>query len=134
MRTHNVNGIFCFKGNDPNKVGHYHPFYITDSAEGGFGQKNDVEQKKQRVFAGIVTDSEGYPFPTTGNYYYYYCSGLSIIRNSKDQARISIYQSFRFGEGSNYREKKRKQFQSKQINKFYYRSIKNKNRLSTLLI
>lgn len=53
-------------GNEPSKVGHYHPFYITDNAEGGFGQKDDLEQRKQRVFAGIVYDSEGYPFPTTG--------------------------------------------------------------------
>jgi len=65
---------FSSTGNDPNEVGHYHPFYITDSAEGGFGQKDDMEQKKQRVFAGIVYDSDGYPFPTTGIacYYYYY--------------------------------------------------------------
>jgi len=63
----NINDrITIFIGNEPSKIGHYHPFYITDSAEGGFGQKSDVEQKKQRVFAGIVTDSEGYPFPTTG--------------------------------------------------------------------
>ncbi|VVC33457.1 Hypothetical protein CINCED_3A009785 [Cinara cedri] len=52
-------------GNDPNKVGHYHPLYITDSPEGGFGQILDAE-KNQRVFAGIVFDSEGYPLPTTG--------------------------------------------------------------------
>ncbi|XP_025413670.1 protein Skeletor, isoforms B/C-like isoform X2 [Sipha flava] len=52
-------------GNEPSKAEHYHPFYITDSAEGGFGQKDDAEQRKQRVFAGIVYDSDGYPFPTT---------------------------------------------------------------------
>lgn len=55
-----------FPGNEPSKTDHYHPFYITDSAEGGFGLKNDVEQRKQRVFAGIVYDSDGYPLPTTG--------------------------------------------------------------------
>jgi hypothetical protein len=57
---------FFLEGNEPSKAEHYHPFYITDSAEGGFGQKDDAEQRKQRVFAGIVYDSDGYPFPTTG--------------------------------------------------------------------
>lgn len=56
-----------FAGDNPKEVGHYHPFYITDSPEGGFGQKNEVEQKKQRVFAGIMYDSDDYPLPTTGN-------------------------------------------------------------------
>lgn len=55
------------KGDKPSQVGHYHPFYITDSAEGGFGQKTEDEQKKQRVFAGIVYDSDELPMPTTGN-------------------------------------------------------------------
>ncbi|KAL4149249.1 hypothetical protein QTP88_003230 [Uroleucon formosanum] len=56
-------------GNDPNKGEHYHPLYITDSSEGGFGQKDDAEQRKQRVFAGIVYDSDGLPFPTTAGRY-----------------------------------------------------------------
>lgn len=46
----------------------YHPFYICDSPEGGFGQKSEIEQKRQRVFAGVSYDSEGYPYPTAGNY------------------------------------------------------------------
>ncbi|XP_050532309.1 protein Skeletor, isoforms B/C-like [Daktulosphaira vitifoliae] len=56
-------------GDNPNKVGHYHPFYITDSHEGGFGQKDDLEQKKQRVFAGINYDSEGYPLASAAGRY-----------------------------------------------------------------
>ncbi|XP_050436047.1 protein Skeletor, isoforms B/C [Adelges cooleyi] len=61
---------FYIEGGDkPNKPGHYHPFYITDNPEGGFGDIDDSEQKKQRVFAGIHYDSEGYPLaPAAGRY------------------------------------------------------------------
>jgi hypothetical protein len=55
-----------FKGNDPTNPARYHPFYITDSSEGGFGQKNEDQQRRQRVFAGVSYDSEGYPYPTAG--------------------------------------------------------------------
>jgi len=53
-------------GNDQTNPARYHPFYITDSSEGGFGQKSEAEQKKQRVFGGVNYDSEGYPYPTAG--------------------------------------------------------------------
>jgi hypothetical protein len=53
-------------GNDQTNPARYHPFYITDSSEGGFGQKSEAEQKKQRVFAGVSYDAEGYPYPTAG--------------------------------------------------------------------
>lgn len=53
-------------GNDRTNPARYHPFYITDSSEGGFGQKSEAEQKKQRVFGGVHYDSEGYPYPTAG--------------------------------------------------------------------
>jgi len=53
-------------GNDRTNPARYHPFYITDSSEGGFGQKSEEEQKKQRVFGGVNYDSEGYPYPTAG--------------------------------------------------------------------
>lgn len=53
-------------------ISRYHPFYICDNAEGGFGQKLDVEQRKQRVFAGVAYDSEGYAYPTAGKPKYYY--------------------------------------------------------------
>lgn len=44
----------------------YHPFYITDSSEGGFGQKTMEEQKQERVFAGVAYDKFGSPHPTAG--------------------------------------------------------------------
>lgn len=53
-------------GNDRTNPARYHPFYITDSSEGGFGQKSEAEQKKQRVFGGVNYDSDGYPYPTAG--------------------------------------------------------------------
>jgi hypothetical protein len=53
-------------GNDRTNPARYHPFYITDSSEGGFGQKSEAEQKRQRVFGGVNYDSEGYPYPTAG--------------------------------------------------------------------
>ncbi|XP_046668764.1 protein Skeletor, isoforms B/C [Homalodisca vitripennis] len=56
-------------GNDPTKPAHYHPFYITDSSEGGFGQKSEKDQRQQRVFAGVSYDSEGYPYPTAAGRY-----------------------------------------------------------------
>lgn len=36
-------------GNDKTNPARYHPFYITDSSEGGFGQKTEMEQKRQKV-------------------------------------------------------------------------------------
>lgn len=58
--------VVCDTGNDPTNPAHYHPFYITDSSEGGFGQKAEKDQRRQRVFAGVSYDSEGYPYPTAG--------------------------------------------------------------------
>jgi hypothetical protein len=56
-------------GSDSSNPARYHPFYITDSKEGGFGQKNEAEQKTQKVYAGVDYDREGYPYPTaTGRY------------------------------------------------------------------
>ncbi|XP_043677738.1 protein Skeletor, isoforms B/C isoform X1 [Vespula pensylvanica] len=56
-------------GNDPVNPARYHPFYITDSPEGGFGQKTESQQRQQRVFAGVGYDNEGYPFPTAAGRY-----------------------------------------------------------------
>nr|XP_018906629.1 PREDICTED: protein Skeletor, isoforms B/C-like [Bemisia tabaci] len=56
-------------GNDPSNPARYHPFYISDSAEGGFGQKKESEQREQRVFAGVSSDSEGYPAPIAAGRY-----------------------------------------------------------------
>ncbi|XP_026678784.1 protein Skeletor, isoforms B/C [Diaphorina citri] len=56
-------------GNEPAQPARYHPFYITDSSEGGYGQKSETEQRQQRVFAGVNFDSEGYPFPSAAGRY-----------------------------------------------------------------
>ncbi|XP_077296640.1 protein Skeletor, isoforms B/C [Arctopsyche grandis] len=56
-------------GDDRTNPAKYHPFYICDSPEGGFGQKSEIEQKRQRVFAGVSYDSEGYPYPTAAGRY-----------------------------------------------------------------
>lgn len=47
----------------------YNPFYITDSPEGGLAQKNKTEQEKQKVFAGVEYDEQGYPYPTAAGRY-----------------------------------------------------------------
>lgn len=57
---------FFTTGDDRTNPARYHPFYITDSKEGGYGQKSEEEQKHQRVFAGVSYDAEGYPYPTAG--------------------------------------------------------------------
>nr|CAI5861596.1 unnamed protein product [Callosobruchus analis] len=51
-------------GNDNSHPARYHPLYITDSPEGGFGQKSNEERLAQRVFAGVEYDQDGYPYPT----------------------------------------------------------------------
>ncbi|KAK6622254.1 hypothetical protein RUM44_002061 [Polyplax serrata] len=56
-------------GNDRTNPARYHPFYITDSKEGGFGQKREDQQRRQRVFAGVSYDAEGYPYPTAAGRY-----------------------------------------------------------------
>ncbi|XP_006621100.1 protein Skeletor, isoforms B/C isoform X2 [Apis dorsata] len=55
-------------GNDPANPARYHPFYITTSPEGGFGQKTEDEQKAQKVFAGVKYE-DGYPYPTAAGRY-----------------------------------------------------------------
>ncbi|XP_016768943.1 protein Skeletor, isoforms B/C isoform X2 [Apis mellifera] len=55
-------------GNDPTNPARYHPFYITNSPEGGFGQKTEDERKGQRVFAGVKYE-DGYPHPTAAGRY-----------------------------------------------------------------
>ncbi|KAL0861171.1 hypothetical protein ABMA27_009654 [Loxostege sticticalis] len=51
-------------GDDRTNPAKFHPFYISDSSEGGFGQKKEEDRRKQRVFAGVAYDNEGYPYPT----------------------------------------------------------------------
>lgn len=45
----------------------YHPFYITDSAEGGLGQASDKDIQRVTNYAGTAIDSAGYIIPTAGN-------------------------------------------------------------------
>ncbi|KAI8422954.1 hypothetical protein MSG28_014057 [Choristoneura fumiferana] len=40
----------------------------NDSSEGGFGQKKEEDQRKQRLFAGVAFDNEGYPYPTAESF------------------------------------------------------------------
>lgn len=44
----------------------YHPFYITDSAEGGLGQASEDEQQRAHNYAGTAKDEAGYTYPTAG--------------------------------------------------------------------
>lgn len=43
--------------------------YITNSKEGGYGQKNAEERDKQAVFAGVDFDGDNNPFPTAAGRY-----------------------------------------------------------------
>ncbi|XP_057663015.1 protein Skeletor, isoforms B/C isoform X1 [Diorhabda carinulata] len=56
-------------GDDSTNPARYHPFYITDSKEGGFGQKSREDQRKQKVFAGIEYNEEDYPYPSLAGRY-----------------------------------------------------------------
>ena len=56
-------------GNDRTNPARYHPFYITDSPEGGYGQRSEADQKQQKVFAGVARDRDGYPYPTAAGRY-----------------------------------------------------------------
>lgn len=56
-------------GNDETNTAQYHPFYITNSSEGGFGQKTSAQQRRQGVYAGVEYDAEDFPIPTIGTYH-----------------------------------------------------------------
>ncbi|XP_071827063.1 protein Skeletor, isoforms B/C-like [Apostichopus japonicus] len=43
-----------FGGNDRNFLGSYHPFYITDDKDGGYGQKTDAEKQLETIYAPPV--------------------------------------------------------------------------------
>lgn len=47
----------------------YHPFYISDSDEGGYGQKSQLKQSRQTVYAGVMFEEDGYPRPTAAGRY-----------------------------------------------------------------
>lgn len=50
----------------------YHPFYITDSPEGGIGQMTGLEVSKQKAYAGVEFDEEGNPIPTACEHTYFF--------------------------------------------------------------
>ncbi|XP_012287850.1 protein Skeletor, isoforms B/C [Orussus abietinus] len=56
-------------GNNPTHPARYHPFYITDSPEGGYGQKSQTQQMLQKIYAGVGYDADGYPYPTAAGRY-----------------------------------------------------------------
>uniref|UniRef100_A0A1I8PS48 DOMON domain-containing protein n=1 Tax=Stomoxys calcitrans TaxID=35570 RepID=A0A1I8PS48_STOCA len=56
-------------GDNPSQPARYHPFYITDSPEGGIGQKTGLEISKQKVYAGVEFDEDGNPIPTAAGRY-----------------------------------------------------------------
>lgn len=47
-------------------ISRYHPFYISDSDEGGYGQKSQQTQSRQVVYAGVKFEADDYPRPTAG--------------------------------------------------------------------
>ncbi|XP_066978046.1 protein Skeletor, isoforms B/C isoform X3 [Macrobrachium rosenbergii] len=50
-------------GDDRLTSARYHPLYITDSPEGGFGQKTAEEQQMEKIFAGVRYSKMGTPEP-----------------------------------------------------------------------
>ncbi|KAL5284543.1 hypothetical protein ACFFRR_006683 [Megaselia abdita] len=72
-------------GNDKFQPAKFHPFYITNSSEGGLGQRNVNEIRDEYVYAGVVYDSEGYPVPmegATGRYCEWKHNGVDSWRTS----------------------------------------------------
>ncbi|KYM78267.1 hypothetical protein ALC53_11292 [Atta colombica] len=67
-------------GDDPANPAKYHPFYITDSSEGGLGQ-NVEKQTEETIFAGAEYDSNGYPRATAAGRY---CEWTRLIVNNAD--------------------------------------------------
>lgn len=68
----------------------YHPLYITDSPEGGFGQLLSHQQKRQKVFAGVEWDENNYPKPSAAGRYCEY------VHNRTDQSDNSkTFEDFR---------------------------------------
>lgn len=61
---------FIVEGGDKSSnPARYHPFYITDSPEGGLGQASEDEQQRTHNYAGTGKDNLGYTYPTAGKLY-----------------------------------------------------------------
>ncbi|XP_055525662.1 protein Skeletor, isoforms B/C isoform X1 [Wyeomyia smithii] len=56
-------------GDDSTQPAKYHPFYITDSSEGGYGQLTDAQRRRETIFAGVEYDRDGYPTPIAAGRY-----------------------------------------------------------------
>ncbi|XP_029042533.1 protein Skeletor, isoforms B/C isoform X1 [Osmia bicornis bicornis] len=76
-------------GNNPTNPARYHPFYITDSPEGGFGQKTEEQQRAQRVFAGVKYDADGNPYPSAAGRY---CEW--VLKAGDTSANSETFESF----------------------------------------
>lgn len=71
---------FLVEGGDQvSQPARYHPFYITNSPEGGFGQKSDAEKLKQTVYAGVDYDEEQYAIPTAGKYFIFIVKIIRVV-------------------------------------------------------
>lgn len=51
-------------GSDKTSSFRRHPLYITDSPEGGFDYKTDLERRNERIFAGVGVRTDGQFVPT----------------------------------------------------------------------
>ncbi|KAG9510585.1 Protein Skeletor, isoforms D/E, partial [Fragariocoptes setiger] len=51
-------------GNDKTNSAARHPFYITDSADGGFEYKSQEDSANERIYAGVGTKADGQLVPT----------------------------------------------------------------------
>lgn len=53
-------------GDRPAIPAQYHPFYITDSVEGGYGQRTEDERLLETVYAGVERDAFDFEVPSAG--------------------------------------------------------------------
>ncbi|XP_011497044.1 PREDICTED: protein Skeletor, isoforms B/C isoform X2 [Ceratosolen solmsi marchali] len=56
-------------GKDETNPAQYHPFYITDSSEGGFAELTKDQHQRQKIYAGVAYDQNNYPYPTAAGRY-----------------------------------------------------------------
>ncbi|KAF4533163.1 hypothetical protein B566_EDAN001705 [Ephemera danica] len=81
-------------GNKDVNPSHYHPFYITDSKEGGFEQKNIEERKNQRIYAGVGYDTNQVPYPTAAGRYCEWAH-TTIDRSSEFETFDAFFKTLR---------------------------------------
>lgn len=53
-------------GNSEQQPARYHPFYITDSSEGGIGQNSEDQIVHEKFYGGVARTKDGYLEPTAG--------------------------------------------------------------------